>query len=263
MSKRFTYWNSFSSIVYLLDAYPSATVAFSLRQLSTSSTNVVRVRRSSDNAERDFTASDITDGTITTWTGANDGFCTIFYDQSGNVNNATQTTAALQPQLVSAGAVLLDNGKPAILLSNAGTMGFNLTTQISNARSIFYVLKWSGSGTSGAHNTLLGSASNYDYHSGSPTAFLNGYASAYVRNGSNYVNSILRNFLSTAPSLTQSLLTLIHTSSSGRIGRISKDRGSSNTNWRGFIQELIVYSTDQASNRTGIEDNINGHYTIF
>ena len=70
------------SIVYLLDTY-SAAAAYSLRQLKTGVTNVVRVRRS-DNAESDFTADEITDGTLTTWTGANDGFVTTLYEQSGS-----------------------------------------------------------------------------------------------------------------------------------------------------------------------------------
>ena len=31
----------------------------------------------------------------------------------------------------------------------------------------------------------------------------------------------------------------------------------------GSIQELIVYPSDEASNRTGIETNINEHYGIY
>ena len=39
-----------------------ATVAYSLRKLSNAVSNVVRVRRSSDNAEQDFTANQIESG---------------------------------------------------------------------------------------------------------------------------------------------------------------------------------------------------------
>ena len=44
-----------------------ATVAYSLRKLSNAVSNVVRVRRSSDNAEQDFTANQIESGEMVNW----------------------------------------------------------------------------------------------------------------------------------------------------------------------------------------------------
>ena len=60
----------------LLVDYPGAAAAYSLRNLIDTTTSVVRVRRSSDNTEQDFSAAEVTDGTLTTFTGANDGFVT-------------------------------------------------------------------------------------------------------------------------------------------------------------------------------------------
>ena len=81
--------------VGLLDTYPNASAAYSLRDLASASVGsaVVRVRRSSDNTEQDFTAVEITDGTLTTFTGANNGFVTTWYDQSGKGNDSAQATA--------------------------------------------------------------------------------------------------------------------------------------------------------------------------
>ena len=102
---------TFGGTSYLLDTY-SATSAYSLRQLKTGVTNVVRVRRSGDNAESDFTATDITDGSLVTWVvaggGLENGDIVKWYDQSGNSINATQTTAAAQPRLVASGALVTD-----------------------------------------------------------------------------------------------------------------------------------------------------------
>ena len=39
--------------------------------------------------------------------------------------------------------------------------------------------------------------------------------------------------------------------------------GISNAFFNGFIQEVIVYASDQSANRTGIESNINTHYSIY
>ena len=56
-----------AGFVGLLDQYTGAAAGYSLRRLSVNTTNVVRVRRSSDNAEADFTADEITDGTLLAW----------------------------------------------------------------------------------------------------------------------------------------------------------------------------------------------------
>jgi hypothetical protein len=91
---------------YLLDTY-SASAGYSLRQLKTGVTSVVRVRRSPGNQEQDFTATEVTDGTLTSFIGSGkDGYVVTWYDQSGNGNDITQSTASSQPQLVSSGAVL-------------------------------------------------------------------------------------------------------------------------------------------------------------
>ncbi len=75
----------------------------------------VRVRRSSDNAVSSFTYSEVSDGTLVTWVGVgNDGFVEAAYDQSGNDNHATQSTAANQPKIVDAGVLVVENGKAAL-----------------------------------------------------------------------------------------------------------------------------------------------------
>ena len=103
-----------SGASFFLDTYTNAAAAYSLQKLKATTTNVIKARRSSDDAELNFTAEEITDGTLTTWTGAGDGFVQTIYDQSGEGNNATQTTANSQPKIVSSGSVILENGKPAM-----------------------------------------------------------------------------------------------------------------------------------------------------
>jgi len=61
--------HSFNTGKFVLDQYTGAAAAYSLRRLSVNTTNVVRVRRSVDNAEDDFTADEITDGTLTSFVG--------------------------------------------------------------------------------------------------------------------------------------------------------------------------------------------------
>jgi hypothetical protein len=99
----------------LLNSYPNASVAYSVRLLRNGYTgNSIRVRRSSDNAEQNigFDGSGNLDTTSLTnfITGTTDGFVTTWYDQSGNGNNAVQTSATSQPIIVSGGTILTLSG---------------------------------------------------------------------------------------------------------------------------------------------------------
>jgi len=84
--------------------------AYSLRDLYGTSPVVVNVRRSSDNLTQDFYAD--TRGNLTTlsggagqtlasWLGGATGYVTIWYDQSGLGNHASQGTSANQPVIQS------------------------------------------------------------------------------------------------------------------------------------------------------------------
>jgi hypothetical protein len=105
----------------LLDQYTAA-VGFSLRKLRTAySGSAIRVRRSSDSAEQDigFSGNTLDTASLLSFCGAGDGFVTTWYDQVGS-NNATQTTAGNQPQIVSSGSLIVsETNKPAISLVDA------------------------------------------------------------------------------------------------------------------------------------------------
>ena len=249
----------------LLDVYPGAAVAYSLRKIAVATTNVIRVRRSSDNVEQDFTAAQITDGTLLAFTGTgltNDGFVTIWYDQSGNGNNATQTTANLQPKLVSAGVVITDNGKPSIQFDSSGLLHFNMTTALSNIRSVFYTLNPEIAG-SAFQQFMLGSTTYVDYAGGASQEWLYSAGNPQVTGGDNKINGVTTDLENTTRALNQTLLSMIHTSSTGRADSISKDRAITGRGWLGKMQELVIYSTDESSNQVGIRNNINAHYSIY
>lgn len=63
---------------YLLDTYGTDLAGgWSLQKIHPTTTDVVRVRRSTDDAESNFTADEVSNGTLTTWVGAgNNGFVT-------------------------------------------------------------------------------------------------------------------------------------------------------------------------------------------
>ena len=122
------------SFVGLLDTYPNAAAAYSVRKLRAAYTgNAIRVRRSSDNTESDigFTALGNLDTTaLTTFCSGTNGFVTTWYDQSGNANNATQTTAANQPQIVSSGSVINVNSKPCLQFTRSSQQTLSYSTSL-------------------------------------------------------------------------------------------------------------------------------------
>jgi hypothetical protein len=249
----------------LLDTYTGAAAAYSLRKLKTGITNVVRVRRSSDNTEQNFTPTEITNGTLTTFTGANDGFVTIWYDQSGNSNNAVQVTATQQPKIVENGVIVLENGKAGI--KGESTRSTNLKSgsysqgAISQPISAFI-----------AGSPSFGNDSIFDTDGGSDF-FL---AGTLVNAGSTLL-------LNTFPNQTQYLLFQLFNNTnsnyyvngtlenSGLVGSndmegitlFNKSSPTINNGQNGILQEVIIYSLNQTSNKIGIEANINTEYTIY
>lgn len=104
-----------------------AFAAFSVRDIGVGALGaVMRVKRDSDNAEQDFTATQITDGTLTTFTGtggSDNGYVHTWYDQTGNGRHMTSSgTLTRNPHIVKAG-VLLDGPSADVATSN-GTMQY-------------------------------------------------------------------------------------------------------------------------------------------
>ena len=255
----------------LLDTYTGAAAAYSLRKLKTGVTNVVRVRRSNDSTEQNFTATEITDGTLTTFTGANDGLVTILYDQSGSGKNAIQTIATSQPKIVSNGVVNIDNGKPYMYTNGdtRGTLVIASPTGLNNtAASIFGTYNSNDTG-----NGVLASCET-NHLLGTMRGTSTGSSSSNAGNPSYYVNSALispdngedlhNNYVINQDVIFSTLDIDFSSTSWGNnffriFGYISSDTFSAECK----IKELIIYNSDQSANRTGIETNINTEYSIF
>ena len=273
---------------YLLDRFP-ATVAYSLRKIRTGQTRAIRVRRSSDNTEQDigFVGNDLDTTSLLSFCGVGNGFVTTWYDQSNNGYNATQTTQANQPQIVSSGVVITDNGKPAIQFDGnndvlkTGSLPFN-----NQNLSVLAVTKPTSSTQKGyanildmAHDLVGGWTiqQNYGSHNNfyfSPR-FVQGYPievstsipfntlsliAYYMSVGSGLFLTYYRNGTQTANISTSSLA---ETSGNPFLSIANWGTQAANRQYHGRIQEIIIYNTNQTNNRTAIESDINTHYAIY
>jgi hypothetical protein len=93
-----------SSATLLLDLYPNAAAAYSLRKLRTAYTgSAIRVRRSiipsGQPSEQDigFVADQLDTVALLAFCGVGNGFVTTWYDQSESANHGIQETQASQP----------------------------------------------------------------------------------------------------------------------------------------------------------------------
>ena len=255
----------------LLADYPGASAAYSLRNLIDTTTNVVRVRRSSDNTEQDFTSTEITDGTLTTFTGANDGFVTTWYDQSTNSNNLVQATAINQPKLVDSGVVILSNNKPTVSFNqNYLNQTFDLNPlEVEH----FLVVKINSyppttEADTGLYNYGDSGSMHYSWTDGKIYDDFGATSRKTVGTPPETLAKLnLYNVLSKSSEWSARLnSTEFFTTSSNTVGFPSNQKfgkHSLNYNLAGNVSEFIIYPTDQSANRTGIETNINTEYTIY
>jgi len=164
-------WNNGASTP--LNEVSGARLAVGLRKLKINYNGwALRLRRSSDNQEMNFgfVGFDLDVNAISTWLNGADGYCTVLYDQSGNLGHVKQTVAAAQPLLVLAGI----NNKPVLRFTTAQTM-FNAVNYTA-PYSVIY-----GSRVLGSSARVLGSNFNYwllGYYAGNmDMAYFNGWVS--------------------------------------------------------------------------------------
>jgi len=274
------------SATLLLDLYPNAAAAYSLRKLRTAyAGSAIRVRRSSDNTEQDigFVAGNLDTGSLLTFCGVGNGFVTTWYDQSGNSRDASNATAANQPQIVSSGVVLTDgnNIKPAVKFDGTNDelrSGFNIANNLGNRN--FYVVHKSptiptslsgiftasnGHGISyintqnlvyvdGAVGNPLTQATNYSY------IINKKYLTVGIYVNTNSVNSQL--FNNDVASTPNTFAYNVDTNSPLSIGGRTTNGTIPNRVFLGNIQECILwYGT--LTTRTDIQSNINTYYGIY
>ena len=255
----------------LLDFYAGASAAYSLEHINGSYFGpVAKVRRASDNAERDVTADELKNGTLTTWTGANDGFVVTWYDQSGNSNDATQATAASQPKIVSAGTYLgeVDFDGTDDYLETSGTVSFTqpITTfsVLENDATSFGGIATLAPdiNTTSVWSVFVGNTQNAAQLS---SAYLSSSTGA-LPVALDVLASFLTNTISSkfwfngVEDITGDAGSV---NPSGKLSLGSVNSGSGPLHLKGQVKEVIIYDSDQSANRTGIEANINGRYSIY
>jgi hypothetical protein len=189
-----------------------------------------------------------------------DGAVTTFYDQTGNGNDATNSTESEQPLVVSGGTLVEENSKAAVDFDGVDDYftASNLLTELDNT------------------DFLISAVSADEFSAGSEASV----PRLYLRHRAWSYNTL--DTMTWSPLTGQSLLsfqvdgatqevfgngTSLATASEAQVDFTPTDfqvGRYASTGWMdGKIQELIIYASDQSANRTGIEGNINDHFDIY
>lgn len=255
------------------DYSSGAFMAFSLRHVSDSYSGVVvRVRRSSDNAEQDFTPTEIEDGTLEAWVGAgNNGYVVKLHPQVGSIA-AFQPIASDQPIIVSLGTLYRDGGLPAIYFDGIN-YHLDITASPLNDMSVFIRFK-AFTGQDSVIFELSPFANDFLALGLGDLGVSDAYGVRYRIGGvdtsvgttgvtGSRTMSIFGN--SSVPDVTGYIdgVEML-----GAQSARARNNGTSAIGARGeglfptecFIQEFIVYNTNVVANRTEIEANIDSYY---
>jgi hypothetical protein len=268
------------SISLLLDLYPNAAAAYSLRQLRTGVTNVVRLRRSSDNAEADFTATEITNGTLVSWVGAgNDGFITVIYNQAAvGGNNLTQTTTTKQVLLVQNGVLVMRGSNAAMFNDSIRDLRNTASINLSSGGSIYLAFETIndssihsvfGNRVDNSNRQFIGLASNTHVISSRVNAGGAGFIKSvgfttFGKRLATYAQLDAANFNFKINNInsdgTQSPNVI---NAGGGVFLFTDGDALNRFNFQGYIFEVIIYDTNQSANDAAIESDINARYDIY
>lgn len=263
---------------YLLDTYTGSSAAYSVRRLSsTYSGPAIRVRRVSDGAEQDisFTDGDLDTTLLMSFVGSSTGTIKTWYDQSGNGWDLDGFDAGRQPIIVSGGTLLTQSGKPAVKFDGIGTVIWTPSTGlgIQNIKS-FYSINTPTNETTGNARTLFstgfaGAGSVYVGLVGGTTRY------QYWIEGSNNQSFNFNISYNTPQNLSgffadgttngikryldgnldvQYTLDYANNAAQFKFAMGASDQDF-NYWWCGYQQELVLFSIDNSSNRTAIENN--------
>jgi len=265
----------------LLDDYGGAAAAYSVRRLSSTYEGaLIRVREDGGDTEADIrfdSNGDLDTTALLSHCGSNNGFVVTWYDQSGNNNNKIQPTESQQPKVFdSITGIVVENEIPALYFDglNDGLL-INKNFSLQNISTFF---TFSANNNQDAVLFQISENINNIFSFGlGNIGFENAYGSRLIVSGVSYTTGktnvggqkLASHFAQkTNPNIDLFLNNIIAT------GSQSARSGSGAQNTVGFrsdglfatnskIQEFIIYQSNQLSNRSNIELNINSYFNIY
>jgi hypothetical protein len=195
--------------------------------------------------------------------GFRDVFVSKWFDQSGNFNHAENSTSTEQPQIVDGGSVITEGTTPKAALdfdgvddsftanALAGLSRLDLFFATQTSDTIYIHFNEVGNLTDRGFTAQDGSTSSgLSANMGTPTMYNNGTQFTGTTRDDVHTAQDGHQVISYIDADTTAFLTF-------EIG------GHGSFVFDGKFQELIAFDSDQSTNRTDIENNINKHFKIY
>lgn len=183
--------------------------------------------------------------------GLSNGKLTLWKDKSPSGNNASQSTASKQPQLITNAQA----GNAVVRMD--GVDDFVTFNTISTANSIFWTLKDDAIGDT-LNRPLIGTfgANVYQTVRGEHSIWHSQFATGWLKNGSTYLNGNVTDGMTTDLGTGYNVVSLLADSSQTptTVNALATDRGLTDRFWKGDMNEVIIYDrTLTDAERQGLE----------
>lgn len=280
-----TFQSGVAPFVGLLDTYPSAAAAYSVRLLKSDyagSAMEVRIDTVGQPLyDIGFDANgDLDTADLISKAAGNDAFVVTWYDQSGNANNAQNTTASSQSKIVNSGSIITAGGLPNIqfdgvddyLSADLGSLNINASVYLANFKNFT---------TGAAFGTYFQLTPTIPDPYGTDKRYWDFSGTLSIRNGGGFsTGDALTVFPNHA--LFSAIFdgtTVVDVYENNLAVKNRNVSGSSNTryltigNWAGVpsssraarmdISEIVIYTDDDDTRVSGIKANQNTYYSIY
>jgi hypothetical protein len=200
-----------------------------------------------------------------------DGHVTTFYDQTGNGNHATNSTASEQPLIVDGGSIIYEGAtisRPAIRFD--GTADALEFTELNLGDNSWFI--------NAVYNSTRTSLEDYLMYGDSGNTRIR----MYPTTARIYVSNVSYSFTIDSHRNTQQLFTFEADASRGlSVYQNGTQKGAEQTigsgdsfdpssfgqsqstrTINGLVQEILIFNADQSTNRTGTEGNIDNYFRI-
>jgi hypothetical protein len=261
----------------LLDTYTGSAVAFSVRKLDKDYVGYcMKVREDSGDTEADIgfdSNGDLDTAAIATHCGSANGYVVTWYDQSGNSNNATQSSEGNQPQIYNGTAVITENGKPAVKFF--WEVGNQNSMRMTSEESIeFFTHSMVYNQNEATRFNFMSSGGLVNYYrlesNGSMYLIKSGdfdFATGAIGTSGYALRILIRDTSSTATAYVDGSSSNAWTgldSSNFRFIAIDGNYSAAAAGRYVNHQEFIIWSdAKNSTDRTGIETDLNTYFSIF
>jgi len=280
--------------VSVLDQYPNARSAYSVRKLSKNYTgSAIQVIRSSDNAITDigFNGFDLDTTALLNFVGSgtsNHGYIRTWYDQSGFNNHVTQYThtAGANVAIVLSGSLVTQGTKPALYMNGRNMIGTVFTASEMSTYMVGNLTNLTGYNgyfynrtTTGYSFTILNDANGQPwrstlvrYSASVDSSWPESYHGSSYRFPTISTGRIIESWNFSGSRATSEYAlneanTTIAGAASGFAGtsniyRVDPTSYTSNASGLLYFQEFIIYDRKQTS-AIAIQDNLDQYFEVY